>query len=60
MQIREYNLDPLPQRETQVVIRTDRGVELGVLVSQLADDRPEPTEPGDDGADEAHHGQVTA
>jgi len=33
-----HNLDPLPQRDTQLVLRTDRGVELGVLITGLSGD----------------------
>jgi len=46
-----HNLDPIPQRDTQVVIRTDRGVELGTLVSGVeADEAPDPGEDCPNGA----------
>ena len=35
-----HNLDPPPKRDTQVVIRTDRGVELGLVLSAILDDTP--------------------
>ncbi len=43
------SLDPVPSRDTRVVIRTERGVELGVVVAAVANDHgPPEAAAGDD------------